>query len=195
MDDVSCPALGYCVAVGTIGYVEDTGPSTAAAAIETDGVWGPDTVLAPPPNTTSSNLTSVSCPTINVCYALGTDSGGTPYVVEESSGVWGQPQLLAASPDLVAIDCPTAGSCTAVGNNDYSTLNDGAWSSFGLPGIDMTSVSCVDASDCTALGSRLCDRNRRRMGFTDDDQRVPARRRVPQQYQLHEFHGLHGRGL
>ncbi len=153
MDDVSCPALGYCVAVGTIGYVEDTGPSTAAAAIETDGVWGPDTVLAPPPNTTSSNLTSVSCPTINVCYALGTDSGGTPYVVEESSGVWGQPQLLAASPDLVAIDCPTAGSCTAVGNNDYSTLNDGAWSSFGLPGIDMTSVSCVDASDCTALGS------------------------------------------
>ncbi len=153
MDDVSCAAAGYCVAVGTIGYVEEAGPSTAAAAIEIDGVWGPDTVLAPPPTTTSANLTSVSCPTINVCYALGTDSGGTPYVVEESSGVWGQPQLLAASPDLVAIDCPTAGSCTAVGNNDYSTLNDGAWSSFGLPGIDMTSVSCVDAIDCTALGS------------------------------------------
>ena len=153
MDDVSCAAVGSCVAVGTIGYVEEAGPSTAAAAIETDGVWGPDTVLAPPPTTTSSNLTSVSCPTINVCYALGTDSGGTPYVVEESSGVWGQAQIVAASPDLVAIDCPTTDSCTAVGNNNYSSLNDGAWSSYGLPDIDPTGVSCVDVGDCTAVGS------------------------------------------
>jgi hypothetical protein len=153
MDDVSCAAAGYCVAVGTIGYVEEAGPSTAAAAIEIDGVWGPDTVLAPPPTTTSANLTSVSCPTINVCYALGNDSEGTPYVVEESSGVWGQAQILTASSELVAIDCPTADSCTAVGNNNYSSLNEGAWSSDGLPGIDPTGVSCVDVGDCTAVGS------------------------------------------
>jgi hypothetical protein len=153
MDSVSCPAVGYCVAVGTIGYVEETGPSNAAAAIETDGVWGPDTVLAPPPNATAPNMTSVSCPTINLCYALGTDSGGTPFVVEESSGVWGQAQSVATSSNLVAIDCPTADSCTAVGNNNYSTLSDGAWSANGLPGIDMTAVSCVDVSDCSAVGS------------------------------------------
>ncbi len=153
MDGVSCPALGFCVAVGTIGYVEETGPSNAAAAIETDGVWGPDTVLAPPPNATSPDLTSVSCATINFCYALGTDSGGKPYVVEESSGVWGQEQEVAATANLVAIDCPTVQSCTAVGNNNYSNLNDGAWSAYRLPGIDMTGVSCVDVSDCTAIGS------------------------------------------
>ena len=49
--------------------------------------------------------------------------------------------------------CPTADSCTAVGNNNYSSLNEGAWSSDGLPGIDPTGVSCVDVGDCTAVGS------------------------------------------
>jgi hypothetical protein len=153
MNSVSCPAVGYCVAVGYIGSVEPPTPSLATAAVETAGVWGPDNLIAAPTSTTSMALVDVGCVAVNLCYAVGTDSSNQPYSVLDTSGTWGAPQLINGASSVNAISCTASSVCTAVGNGSYSTESGGGWNTFSLPGINMSSVSCVDATDCTAIGS------------------------------------------
>ncbi len=152
MDGISCPALGYCVAVGSIGYVEFPnpvpGPTGPSAAIEIDGVWGPDNVL-PTSTIIPDTVSSVSCVAVNVCYAVGMDSSDQPYSVADT-GTWGAPKIIGGS-SVNAISC--ADVCTAVGNGTYSIESGGVWNTYSLPGINATAVSCVDPIDCTAVGA------------------------------------------
>ena len=150
MNSVSCPSPGNCVAVGYIGSVEPPTPGIASAAIETDGVWGPDIVL-PTSTIVPETVSGVSCAAVNACYAVGMDSSDQPYSVEDT-GTWSAPKIVGGS-SVDAISCAASNVCTAVGNGTYSIENGGAWNTYSLPGIDMSSVSCVDATDCTAIGS------------------------------------------
>jgi len=137
---VSCPAAGYCAAVGnyTPPPATATSPGTSIPFLldEADGSWG---APRPVPGLSSLSvsgsketmawLESVSCATAGTCTAAGgfraittgIGSPGQAFVVSETKGAWD--------------------TATAVGESG------------GLESIvEITSVSCPDASDCTAAG-------------------------------------------
>ena len=199
MNSVSCPALGDCVAVGHFNeYPPSSTYGGAGAAIEVNGVWGTATLISPPnapANPGEAALTSVSCPNVGLCYAVGTDANNQPYVVEDADGVWGTAQVISGSGPLASIDCPAPNDCTAVGNGTYSILSNGAWNTYSLPAINMSSVSCVDATRLHRdWVERLCDRNKRSMGNSDNDRWIPSRIGRNRRRELHARHELHSSG-
>jgi len=137
-------------------YPPSTTYGGAGADIEVNGVWETATLITPPNSPVDAGeaaLTSVSCPNVGLCYAVGTDANNEAYVVEDSDGAWGTAQVISGSGPLASIDCPTPNDCTAVGNGTSSILSNGMWTTSSVPAINMSSVSCVDPTDCTATGS------------------------------------------
>jgi hypothetical protein len=157
MYSVDCPSLGNCVAVGQVGYAEfpiPSPPTGGSYAIETNGVWGPDTIVPQTPAALSW-LVGVSCVAVNFCYAVGTNSTNQPIAVVDTSGTWGAAKVLNIDSNVTSISCSPSNICTAVGDGTYDVENGGVWDTFALPGaaLDMSSISCTDATDCTAVGS------------------------------------------
>lgn len=131
----SCPADGWCVAVGDYPAVSSNavnGVEFDAGLIESEsgGTWS--AMAAPLPADASTTnpealLESVSCPAVGSCVAVGRylDSGGaTQGLVEQlSEGSW--------SPST----SPLPAGASSSGTSAYAQL---------------TSVSCIDT--CTAVG-------------------------------------------
>ncbi len=167
---VSCAAPGWCVAVGN--YVDGSGSFRALAEVLSGGSWSAQTL--PQPSGTAAGVTSVSCPTIGSCVAVGhyTDSTGSERLLADtlSSGRW-----TAATPPvppgstvayLQAVSCPVVGWCTAVGN--FSSNGSGgafeetgfgpSWRVGTLPipaGMlwpDVDGLSCPGVDACVAVG-------------------------------------------
>jgi hypothetical protein len=125
---VSCPASGYCVAVG--GYTDAQGNEGLIATLSGSG-W--TTTEAPVAGLqTASNpdvaLSQVSCGAAGSCAAVGSfdDAGGSTQGLLEtdSGGRWtageadltGLPSVAVGQDATVdSVSCPAAGSCTAVG--------------------------------------------------------------------------------
>lgn len=152
LDAVSCPAVGSCVAVG----YDLTTSATAQALAEVDsaGTW---TVLPLPlPSTAGSYLSSVSCPVVGSCVAVGYDLGasGVPQALVESysGGAWSlSPVALPAggtSGYLAGVSCPALGACVAVGWY-YSSGSTGEAS----PGVAHALVEGLLGGSWAVLGS------------------------------------------
>lgn len=115
--EVSCPALGTCVGAGvTWSASGEPGPGVATM---TTGDWG-EAQLITPPVAAAASLTSVSCPTIGSCAAVGGD-GADPFAIGYTGGTWGgaasiAPPDSAPSASLSGVSCPASGSCLAVGS-------------------------------------------------------------------------------
>lgn len=122
--------------------------------------------IQPTPNPSrNAQLNGVSCSALNACTAVGVSSGGKT-LAERWNGVRWQLQSTPnpASPgqDLLAVACPRATDCIAVGSTDESlrTLieqwNGRTWriqvAATGRPG-ELNAVSCSSPSACTAVGS------------------------------------------
>jgi hypothetical protein len=186
LSGVSCPATGRCVAVGY--YRPDKFPLDATSAppnyplIETynGGLW--HLVASPrvPPN---SILTSVSCPSVTVCLAVGyttSDGSAEESLFAESldGDVWSVMPTSSSpgtSSGLSSVACSSSTRCVAVGNvaphDDPSATMpliegfDGErWSPAALPtaadgrGI-LYDVACTPGGHCVAVGSTEAHRS------------------------------------
>ncbi len=130
------------------------------------------------------NLNAVSCPAAGNCVATGSyqgSSGGQQGVNEIlTSGAWSAGTMptggLSVNPtnaniSPIAISCPAAGSCVAVGNYTDSsgatqgfveTLSAGTWSSMtaplpataaASPVVHLYAISCPSSGTCFAVGT------------------------------------------
>ncbi len=141
-DSVSCPAVGWCVAIGK--YYDNGGQTDGLIETLSDGTWLATEAPAPPSTTTylNADFGSVVCPEVGSCEALGEY---TP--VDYPSGGNGNP-----------LDGPTAGV--------IETLSGGTWAEVGAPlpsnastntvettFTSFSDVACPSASSCVAVGS------------------------------------------
>jgi hypothetical protein len=130
---VSCPADGWCVAVGDYPALSGT-TYYEAAVIETEsgGSWNATEAplpLSASPTGPQALLQSVQCAAVGACTAVGRyldATGATQALVEQlSNGMW-SPAALALPGDasasgssayaqLQTVACPTTGWCAAVG--------------------------------------------------------------------------------
>ncbi|HEY2354446.1 MAG TPA: PASTA domain-containing protein [Gaiellaceae bacterium] len=137
LGSVSCPADGECVAVGAYNVNSDT---HALVLTETAGTWATGAELATPGDAPVLAASSVSCPAVGKCTAVGeyiNDGGNSlPVMWTESTGVWeagvaaALPANLSSAPGyeayLGSVSCASAGNCTAVGEyNEGPYWGDG----------------------------------------------------------------------
>ena len=166
LDGVSCAGPSFCMAVGGYG--------TALSYLWNGTTWSAEDVPIPP-GTTFSNLGAVSCPTINVCEAVGVgDIVSTPVVFGEqwNGSSWsladtGIDTGLAAGSELYAVSCVGGSWCQAVGVQGGSPTQDliEGWNGVqwtiepGVPqpsGADaaLRGVDCFSATSCSAVGTQ-----------------------------------------
>ena len=136
---IACASAGNCVAV-----VRDEAFGaffvTANVATETRGRWGAVRAISLPAGAKGSGqitqLTSVSCPAIRECVAVGqyldSRTSFQGMYVAESQGVWrragalelpanANPTVGDEAADLTSVSCPSPGNCAAVGHYGAST--------------------------------------------------------------------------
>ncbi|HXX90854.1 MAG TPA: hypothetical protein VEI83_11605 [Acidimicrobiales bacterium] len=176
LDAVSCPAVGWCVAVGS--YHDVAGVDRGLIETLEAGEWRAAT--APEDGTGAAELARVTCATPGSCVAVGsTASAGVMW--ELAAGAWHATDaptggLLPASgtrypPRLTDVSCPSAGSCVAVGSyytvgggerGLLETLSPGGWRATTAPapfgvlagrgGSSLQVVSCATTASCVAMG-------------------------------------------
>lgn len=133
LTSVSCSSAGNCAAAGD--YTDSSGNVQGLLVSESSGTWqtGVKATLPSGPATNPQvSLTSVSCPSVGECGAVGDyrDSAGNlqGLLLSQSSGTWGTGVKLTAPGDVMP--------------SPFS-------------GISLTSVSCASAGDCSAVGHYL----------------------------------------
>ena len=174
---VSCSSAGNCVAGGYYGGVG----RQAFVVSQTAGVWGTPQ-LAVPTITNSggfAEVTSVSCSSTGNCVAGGfyrDGAGAQAFVVSQTAGVWGTPQLAVPTTTnsgndarVNSVSCSSAGNCVAGGTYRDGAIRQafvvsqtaGLW---GTPQLavptatnsgntaEVISVSCSSAGTCVAGG-------------------------------------------
>ncbi len=176
IDSVSCPAQGYCVAVGSYA---GSGNGTLAVS-EVAGAWQTGTTLPSVSGeiTDGGVLDSVSCTSVGNCVAVGTStiSKGLiePTIATQTSGAWSKPLLPTlpngdgeGGPTTLSVSCPAAGQCVIAGT-DYPSngpelpmiiaQSNGRWQTAETLGplsgalADSNQVISLGAIDCAAIG-------------------------------------------
>jgi hypothetical protein len=184
---VSCRSPGNCVAVGD--YVTRTSPATGYGffASEDNGSW--DLADAISGGDVASDVNAVSCAPASrgdycavagsvIQVANGKAQPRQPVVWDETSGSWGQPQLVQglsdfglSGGDIQVMSCPSPGNCGAVGlagdASGQSQLfvvdeRNGSWgraqpvpemSVLRADGSADGWISCAGAGSCTVAGT------------------------------------------
>jgi hypothetical protein len=165
----SCPDATHCEAVGS--YVNTMSRGGALAESRTGTSWA----VQPIPNPAGSFLSAligVSCPSVNLCVAVGWSAG--PNGLGTLAETWnGQTWTIEPTPTpanslgtLEAVSCSAIDACTAVGYTNASaqatlaeTWNGKTWRIQSTPnpaGSSMdilTGVSCATATACSAVGN------------------------------------------
>jgi hypothetical protein len=171
---ISCANATNCMAVGS-----SEGPDTGTTLVEhwNGARWS---VLASPnaKGADESQLSSVSCPAVNRCTAVGftfSETGGKILVEQWNGKAWSITPVAAPSgaqvAELIGVTCTTATNCTAVGTSAslQGTRTPGAralvehydgtaWTSVptaspaGAAFVFLVGVSCTSASSCLAVG-------------------------------------------
>lgn len=185
LNGVSCTSAAACTAVGSSGpflglgrrdgapAAPASGPRTATLAERWDGRrWR----IQPTPDPDGgAALLGVSCSSPRACTAVGDKQEGSAFrtLAERWNGSrWSVQPTPSPAPavasDLLAVSCPAANACVAVGDYygsagpvfGFAERWDGSrWSIAGVlrPGraseTFLRAVSCPAASTCTAVGS------------------------------------------
>ncbi len=164
---VSCPTTTSCIAVG--GLDPGAGPPVLVAERWNGSQWTQLSITGPGGNA-HGNLLAVSCPTANLCIAVGityaTKSAGTLLAERWNGSSWtiqttAPPPSNTAS-ELAGVSCPTTTACVAVGTYNGFVLaerwNGSSWTLQSIPhptGIVSSrfwGVSCSSVALCTAIG-------------------------------------------
>ena len=146
---VACSAAGTCVAVGR--YDQEGKGSQAMLAHASGGAWSAAGLITPPENATSGNtgLASVACPAMGVCSAVGSYTSTNPLdpalALSGSGAEWprgsevlppGNAKSGSHETTLVAVTCPEAGSCVALGTYETGTRPRQAMVAYGTGGAE-----------------------------------------------------------
>ncbi|MGA2519703.1 MAG: hypothetical protein ABSG81_02665 [Acidimicrobiales bacterium] len=176
----SCPADGWCVAVGD--YLAQTPTTTYEAGLiesESGGTW--TATESPLPTSAGADpqalLEAVSCPSVGSCVATGRyvdASGATQGLVEQlSNSAWSAttavlpPGAVTAGTgeytELTQAACTSVGSCTALGVYTpsggpeqgliESQSGGGGWSAIAAPLPTLASGSQFFGLSCPAAGA------------------------------------------
>jgi hypothetical protein len=180
VDQISCPKVGDCGAVGT--YSPATDQTALFVVSETNGTWGTATEV---PGFAALNTgdgqyvtISISCPSVGDCGVGGAYTSTSsnylfPYTVAESNGTWGSATQLASFPvtggdasgAITAIDCTAPGDCTGGGLYGDGTgveafvvsHSNGTWGSpLDVPGLSTLNAgnsAFVTAVSCFSTGN------------------------------------------
>lgn len=174
LDAVSCPATGWCVAVGT--YDDEAGAKQGLIETLANGSWSAETA---PEGDRSGSMSRVTCSRVGSCVAIGEDGGSRATLWVLASGGWREmaaptaglspPSGTRYPPRLADVSCTSGGSCAAVGAY-YTTngtelgliedLSSGAWSATTAPTVkpqgtkeySLEDVSCPTPRFCVATG-------------------------------------------
>jgi hypothetical protein len=137
VNGIACPAIGYCVAVGT--YRTTSAIGLGFVVTESHGKWGTATNVSLPKNSSASSdsqLEAVACTGRGACEAAGsyTDSSADEQAmsVTEVAGHWRRtaeitmPSGALANPDAfpVSITCVKTGDCELAGSYEIGTYPD-----------------------------------------------------------------------
>jgi hypothetical protein len=187
LEKVSCPAVAYCVAVGTAAS------NTAGQALSdvwNGKSWTRHAVTPPASQKFDASLTGVACPSVKSCVAVGYGTGGSgrPGGLTSFAEFWNGRSWTAGTIGwpkgtsnnyLVGVSCAAAKSCLAVGYVDIDVnVNDGhtgraaattwngkSWAATTVPspGKNKASVfngvSCPATTACVAVGQLGPDRS------------------------------------
>ena len=167
LTDVDCAAPGNCVAAGIL---DSNAISRGLLFVEKDGAWS---VNEPPlpkvlrSGNKSEGVSSVSCPAVGHCVAVGYAASGrqlVPLVLTQRTNGW-QLTVPAKAGSLDLVSCPSIGNCTAAGQGQVLDETNGQWGTLttaGLPANGSTttvgqtpaiqSLSCWAAGNCAAVG-------------------------------------------
>jgi hypothetical protein len=177
LQGISCPSATSCFAVGNF----DTASDERALVEHWNGTaWAQ---MATPTITAAGliDLNAVSCPSISLCYAAGSQTigGTTSTLIETWSGTWSI--MTSANPggatdsELNGISCPTTLACFATGRSDTASgnvtleesLSGTTWTIDSTPnglnttGSELNAVTCQSDVSCVAVGDNQVVGNRR----------------------------------
>jgi hypothetical protein len=125
---ISCPARGYCAAVGD--YKDSASHFQALLIQESKGKWSgaeEATGTAALNSGGAALLNAVSCPSAGNCTAGGYYSDAfariQPFVITETRGHWGKARVLAGvgalnaggKAEILSVSCASPGNCSAGG--------------------------------------------------------------------------------
>lgn len=191
--DVACAAPGNCAATGSLA---SNTISRGLLFVEQDGAW---TVNEPPlpkvlePGNKSEGVSSVACPAVGHCVAVGYAASGSqlvPLVFTQGTRGW-QETVPAKAGTLDFVSCPSVGNCRAAGGQgELLDETNGEWGKLRMAGLPpnagvntvgqtpaIQGLSCSSAGNCAAVGV---------YGDTHGS---------PQGWLLTETHGVWARGV
>ncbi len=163
INSVSCAAAGDCAAAGYAMASVNSKVDRGILVAERNGAWDKPQVVS------GIRYGAVSCAGAG-CVAGGSQDSVTG---ETGGGVWGTPRTLTGSGavggSVLAVSCPAAGDCAAVGGYGTGTappaeraftadLTGGLWGALTDVLVTTTGnrelnvVSCRAAGDCEAIG-------------------------------------------
>jgi hypothetical protein len=155
---VSCPAAGFCEAVGS--YQDQTGLNGVILAESWNGTSWTSQSVPSPAGSTSAALSAVSCTSATFCEAVGNasaSSGQVPVVETWNGTAWSAQAVPVPAGETIAtlggVSCVSATFCVAAGGSPaFVEMWDGtSWTPQTLPGGGGL-VSCASPSFCMALG-------------------------------------------
>ncbi len=180
--NLSCPAAGACVAVGT--FVTQlsgmpTAETVAWSATSTNHVWSPATIIPSSPSAlgmsaSDETLTPVdlSCAAVGACVLVGTylDGGVSSVFTSTQSGVtWHDAAATVTSTlgslTVAGVSCPSPGWCALGANLTTSSgatspvvdvLDSGVWTPADTSSYSSLSTVTSDAPSLTALSNISC---------------------------------------
>ena len=159
---VSCSAPRTCTAVGE--YFSAGQRELALAERWSGGRWRLQQFPRDPATAHGSQLSGVSCPAADNCFATGwyfTRSGSAAFTATWNGTRW-QVRLVpgpARAGHLIGISCASPSACVAVGDHGTVVWNGTSWryvamaAPAGATGPALNGVSCTSAGACAAVGS------------------------------------------
>ena len=166
LNSVSCSDGSYCWMVGSNSSFVYYNGSNATIYNPNNGGQGSYFSGVP----TGVTLNSVSCPSRNVCWAVGNSNSGNPLLLKwnAAGSQWirattGNGMLAAGLPndDLGGISCADDTHCSASGLPGSNTdivifkLSGGQWSNVtpaSPPKGQLNTMSCIDSNHCWTAG-------------------------------------------
>jgi hypothetical protein len=172
---VACAGRGHCWAVGTPGppapgpattdsTTTSTTPPVPTTVIDATVNGGRTWVAQPLTLTAAPALTGISCPTVQLCMAVGLSgsaSAGIVLTTHRGGEVWGEVSNPAGATVITSVECASAVDCTVIASDGTTywsahSVNFGhSWQRGGtLPaGLqDAAALACVTGGPCLVTG-------------------------------------------
>jgi hypothetical protein len=151
LEHLACPSQDTCF-----------GTSRSQMFVTTSGFSTPVRTL---PLQQLQSISDISCPTVNVCEAVGVARNGTPVAVRSADGgqKWHRQALPPTIASVKSVECPSGSRCiltgfTRIGGGVLIETGDSGqqWAVRKYPGsppgvINFTDVTCASARWCEAI--------------------------------------------